>query len=227
VRSLLVRLLGPALAAGLLAGAVACNGLLGIGPASLEEDAGGDAGGDAGPSPGALTCDHYCDVVLQNCTGANAEYLGQMARQTCLAMCPAFEVSSAIADTADNSLGCRLFFANQAASTPDVSCRFAGPLGGGHCGNDPCTSFCALDVQYCSVQNGNLPVAYDGGLAECMGDCSGSNGYPYLVVDAGDTTLDSKNTLNCRLWHLESAFAGHNEGIFHCPHTEKVSTTCF
>jgi hypothetical protein len=146
-----------------------------------------------------------------------------MAMQTCLAMCPAFEVSDTIADTKDNSLGCRLFFAQQAASTPDVSCRFAGPLGGGHCGSDPCLPFCALDVQYCAPP---LPVAYEGGLSDCMSACD-NNGYPYLVVDAGDTTNDTGNTLNCRLWHLESAFSGSMAGKYHCPHTEKASTTCF
>jgi hypothetical protein len=215
-----LRVLGPLFTTGLLsllAGALACNGLLGIGPASLESD---DAGDGAAPS-GDLSCQHYCDLVLKNCTGSNAEYIGSTAEQTCLAMCPAFEVSSTIADTADNSLGCRLFFANQAASTPDVSCRFAGPLGGGHCGGDPCVPFCGLDVQYCAPP---LPITYDGGVPECMRGCKT---YPYFVGDAGDTTLDTTNSLNCRLWHLQSAFAGVNEGKFHCPHTELVSTTCF
>jgi hypothetical protein len=218
VTRLSFRLLGAALA--LLASAVACNGLLGIGPASLEEDA-----GDAGTPTGDLSCQHYCDLVLQNCTGANAEYLGQAAQQTCLAMCPAFEVSSRIADTADNSLGCRLFFASEAASTPGVSCRFAGPLGGGHCGSDPCVPFCALDVQYCAGPD--LPVAYEGGVPECMNACKTQPGFPYLVVDAGDTTLDTTNTLNCRLWHLETAFSSPTAGKLHCMHTKAVSTTCF
>jgi len=203
-----------------LSGAVlACNAILGIDAASLEptEDAGTEAQADAGPA-GQPTCAEYCDVISRNCTGANAEYL---TSDVCVAMCPAFEVSVTAADTADDTLGCRMFFANAAATTPDVSCRFAGPLGGGHCGSDPCQPFCSLDVQYCAPPN---PVAYDGGASACEDACKT---YPYLVVDAGDTTLDSTNTLNCRLWHLETAFSGGaTTATFHCPHTGQVSMTC-
>jgi hypothetical protein len=210
------------------AGAFGCNAILGIGAATLEPgdsgvDTGGNDAGDAGP-PGQLTCDNYCNVIMQNCTGTNAEYL---TNDICLAMCPAFEVNLTVADTMDNTLGCRLFHANLAASTPDVSCRFAGPLGGGHCGSDPCVPFCSLDVNYCSPSFEPAmymnPSVYDGGVAGCEGAC---NTYPYLVVDAGDTTLEMSNTLNCRLWHLETAFRGPTYGMIHCLHTALVSDTC-
>ncbi|HEY8040984.1 MAG TPA: hypothetical protein VIF15_14360 [Polyangiaceae bacterium] len=195
-----------------LAGAVAaCNGILGIGPASLESDDGG----------AALTCQYYCDTIMQNCPPdtANGEYL---TADVCLKMCPAFEPNSTIADTADDTLGCRIFNAQQAASTPDVSCRFAGPLGGGHCGTNACADFCSLDVTYCDGTNGK-PLVYPGGLADCQTACTG---FPYLVVDAGDTTLQASNTLNCRLWHLETAYKSNDLGSFHCPHTGQISTTC-
>ncbi len=210
----LVRPFVVAAAAILVAWTLACNSLLGIGAATLES---GDDGGDAGTVPGELTCEHYCDVVMQNCTGPNAEYL---SRPICVSMCPAFEINATAGDTADDSLGCRLFFASAAASTPVTSCRFAGPLGGGHCGSNPCAPFCALDVNYCASP---LPVAYDGGTTDCEKDCKG---YPYLVADAGDTTLESTDTLNCRLWHLETAFTSSKFGSFHCPHTAQVSSTC-
>jgi hypothetical protein len=48
-----------------------------------------------------------------------------------------------------------------------------------------------------------------------------------MVGDAGDTTLESGNTLNCRLWHLETAYTSDEFGTFHCPHTRRVSSTCF
>ncbi|HEY8089539.1 MAG TPA: hypothetical protein VIF09_16875 [Polyangiaceae bacterium] len=189
-----------------------CNGLLGIGAASLEDE------GGAGPTNTTqLTCASYCSVVMTNCTGPNAEYLTQ---DICNSMCPAFELGGTIADTADDTLGCRTFFANQAASTPDTSCRMAGPLGGGHCGTNPCGPFCDLDVSYCK---GDKPLPYEGGLPDCLGSCAG---YPYLTTGAGDTTSESGDTLNCRLWHLETANTSDSYGQQHCPHTAKVSFTC-
>jgi hypothetical protein len=209
----------------LAAGAVACNAILGIGAASQEPGDGGSQGGDDAGTPNELTCDNYCNVVMQNCTGMNAEYL---TRDVCIAMCPAFEVNLTVADTADDTLGCRLFEANAAASTPDVSCRFAGPLGGGHCGGDPCVPFCSIDVNYCSPSFEPAmmymnPSVYDGGVAGCEEACKN---YPYIVVDAGDTTLAMDNTLNCRLWHLETAYKGPSYGMIHCLHTGLVSDTC-
>ena len=203
--------LGATAVAALGASLVACNGVLGINSAALEPDAG------AGEASTALSCDTYCATITQNCTGADQEYLTQ---DVCNSMCPAFEVNGTVADTADDTLGCRMFFAQQAAQTPDTSCRFAGPLGGGHCGNAPCQDFCSLDVNYCK---GDKPVTYEGGVPDCLSACQG---FPYLTADAGDTTLESTNTLNCRLWHLETAYGSDQAGQFHCPHTAQMSTTC-
>ncbi|HEY1691414.1 MAG TPA: hypothetical protein VGG39_04590 [Polyangiaceae bacterium] len=201
-------------------GLLACNGLLGIGAASLESDDGGtvDAGG------GGLSCATYCATVMQNCTDENAEYL---SADICNAMCPAFELGGAVADTADDTVGCRLFFAQQAAQTPATSCRMAGPLGGNHCGTNPCGPFCAQDIVYCNgraTDAGAVPVPYEGGVPGCLTSCQS---YPYLTGDAGDTTSESGNTLNCRLWHLETAYTSNPFAVFHCPHTEQVSSTCF
>jgi hypothetical protein len=197
-----------------MAGAlVACNGLLGVGTASLESDDGG-SGGET--SVAELSCANYCNVVMQNCTGSDAEYLSSAI---CNSMCPAFEQGVVVADTADDTLGCRLFFANQAAQAPDTACRIAGPLGGGHCGKTPCAPFCDQDLGYCTGMN----VAYSGAGA-CLTACQA---YPYLTADAGDTTTESGNTLNCRLWHLETAYTSQSFANFHCAHTEQVSTMCF
>jgi len=207
-------LLGCGAAAVFAATLAGCNGLLGIGAASMESD---DAGaGEA--STNTLSCSSYCSVIMQNCTNDNAEYL---TADICNAMCPAFEQGTSVADTADDTLGCRLFFANQAAQTPDTSCRQAGPLGGGHCGASPCGPFCDQDIGYCTS---STAVAYDGGLSACLSACQG---YPYLTGDAGDTTTESGNTLNCRLWHLETAYTSQQFGVFHCPHTAQLSSTCF
>jgi hypothetical protein len=156
--------------------------------------------------------------VTKNCTGANAEYL---SRDICMKMCPAFEIGVTTADTGSGTLGCRMIHAAAAESAPAEHCRAAGPLGGRRCGKDPCEPFCALAVTYCTPPKS---PPYPGGVADCQAACKG---YPYLTADAGDTTLESGNTLNCRLWHLETAFTSDDFGLYHCGHTKRVSATCF
>jgi serine/threonine protein kinase len=205
----------------------ALHGPLDGGNAFVASAATPPAGGPPAPAPvtpgtssasnAPATCDRYCDQVMKNCTGSNAEYL---SREICMKMCPAFEIGVAGGDTANGTLGCRLYQANAAESAPEEHCRAAGPLGGRHCGKDPCEPFCTLAVTYCTAPK---PAPYAGGLADCEAACKN---YRYLVGDAGDTTLESGNTLNCRLWHLETAYTSDDFGMFHCPHTKRVSSTC-
>ncbi len=169
------------------------------------------------PATAPVSCERYCDLVLKNCTGANAEYL---SRDICMKMCPAFEIGVGAGDTADGTLGCRLYHAGAAEGSPGEHCRAAGPLGGRQCGKDPCEPFCALAVTYCVPPK---PPPYADGLTECRAACKS---YPY-VADAGDTALQSGNTLNCRLWHLQTAYTSDGFGLFHCPHTKRVSSTCY
>jgi len=201
----------------LLAGsALACNAVLGIDEASPEPAGDGGTGGtgdSGGPEP--LTCGHYCDVIMKNCTGANQEYL---TRDICVSMCQVFDLGT-ISDSADDTLGCRIWHADVAAESPAIHCRHAGPLGGQHCG-DTCQAFCDLDTTYCS----GAESAYDGGLSACRGTCPG---YAYDIgPDAGDLTTESGDTLNCRLWHLETAYGSSAAAPIHCPHTGLDSATC-
>ncbi len=198
---------------------LACNALLGIDPATLDPDAGATADGafaTGGPdSSEPLNCSHYCAVITQNCQGANLEYLTQ---DICLSMCPIFELGTRIDDTGNDTLGCRLWHANSASTQPDFHCRHAGPTGGDRCGG-LCESFCNLDTTFCAGAN----AAYEGGIGGCQGSCAA---FPYVAgADAGDLTFDNGDTLNCRLWHLEAAFAP-GAAAFHCPHTAVVSDKC-
>jgi hypothetical protein len=202
-----------------------CNGLLGIGPASLETENAPDATvpADAGvplydAGPPMVACNYYCATIMNNCTGSNAEYL---SFDICMNMCPNIDLSTSIADTADDTLGCRIFAAQAASSTPDTSCHRAGPLGGGHCGASICNAFCNQDLNYC---NASEQIAYPGGAVECTADCAR---YTYLTTDAGDLTTESGDSLNCRLWHLETANTSVPYGKIHCEHTAKVSMTCY
>ena len=206
----------------------ACNLVLNIGGATIDpalDDAGADAGfGD--------DCNTYCNLINTSCTGDNAEYLSVA---DCQAVCANFDPGQ-LTDTSGDSLGCRIHYAQMAASNPAVVCPQAGPLASGGCNADPCHAFCELVADLCDV-DGIYP--YDGG-ADCLSSCAT---YPYLfsygdagVGDAdvpadaaiGDIALSSSNTLNCRLYHLESAYnpAVMNAYKIHCPHTALNSAVC-
>jgi hypothetical protein len=186
----------------------ACNAVLGIDAATREPE-GGTSGG--------ANCNDYCAAIMQNCTGPNSEY---ESMDICMAMCVVFDTSNATpSDTGNNDIACHTFFAQQAATTPNQNCEYAGPLGGGHCGTNPCQNFCDLATGYCT---GDLPKPYPNNDCPCA--CAA---YTYLLGgDAGDLSFESGNTLNCRLYHLQAAYGSDMLGKFHCPHTGQQSATC-
>jgi hypothetical protein len=232
----------------LLGGSFGCNGVLGIEQARLDpsldaseaaatDDATGqaaDAGEDATLDDGsALNCTNYCNVIMQNCTGVHQEYLSKdVCKTLCSYMLPGvFYPPAADPDNVD-TLGCRLWHATVAATNPTVHCRHAGPLGAELCGTGgPCEPFCSLDWHYCTDdQPVPIPV-YDGQVMGCESVCKGDAGYVYVEGDSGDIAdpsggpIDTTNTLNCRLWHLETAIFT-DAAATHCPHTGEISQTC-
>lgn len=212
------------------AGAVACNGLLGIGSATVGE------GNDAGLVEAGVNCAYYCQVIEQNCTGPdNTEYQGSL--DLCLSMCSQLPADmGTIGDVSGNTLGCRINYAQKAGvSDATDNCRAAGPLGGGVCGakSDACTNFCTLDVPYCAQQGFNSYVSITDCTNHCLstGDSDAgvfSEGYVF-VTDGGATGADlpvSGDTLNCRYYHLENAWPSKMKAMTHCPHTMPLSATC-
>ena len=223
-------IVGSAALVVLAASAVACNGLLGIQSATLGE------GLDAGPPAEAgVTCPYYCQTITTNCAGNdNQEYQGDM--QLCLDMCNNLGLDQGfLSDKSGNTLGCRVHYAQLAASDPTTNCRFAGPLGGGQCGSktDACGNFCQLDVTYCASSQVNTPSYLS--MADCNNSClvtgstgDGGTGYVF-TTDGGSTGVDlpdGTNTLNCRYYHLENAYPSVARGKLHCPHTMPISGPC-
>lgn len=175
---------------------------------STSNDSGGhtdSGGGDSGGT--SLTCDSYCALIMQNCTGGNAEYTDL---NTCKAMCASFAVGDA-GDQSGDSLACRLSHAGLAAGNPSTHCRHAGPTGGGTCGTSPCTGWCELDRVQC-------PNVY-ASQADCETTCAK---FP-VIGDAGDIALVSGNSFNCRIYHLEAAYS---DPTVHCPHTALIGGPC-
>jgi hypothetical protein len=204
---------------------VGCNAILGIETATVDPTLLDSGAGDA-DAGNAFTCKAYCATLAKNCTGIQQEYT---SNDVCEAMCSHFEPGRPGEQTND-SLACRVFHANEAAKDPNLHCSQAGPMGAGTCSSQPCSAYCSLTFTLCNPL-GLFP--YDGGEPGCRTACAG---FPYLIAgDAGDASgpvgdivFASGDTLNCRLYHLESAYEVGNPQapITHCPHTAVQSATC-
>lgn len=217
----------------------ACNAILGIPEATVDpllEGSGGasssvtssssgsgEADADADVNVGS-PCASYCQTIASNCTGINAEYI---SLGVCMAMCSSFDPGKE-GDRANDSLACRKYHAEQAATDPIVHCQQAGPLAAGPCAT-PCSAFCLLDYTLCSPHG---LFDFDGGTKGCREACEG---IPYILSAdqadagaAGDILFLSGDTLNCRIYHLESAYnpGDPNAVTTHCPHTAVDSAAC-
>jgi hypothetical protein len=156
--------------------------------------------------PAAPDCTTYCTTVLHNCTGptmasdAGAGLTAFSSLDSCMHACAKMPVGTA-GDQAGNTLGCRLYYATQAATNPMVHCPRAMMSGGGVCG-DRCASFCALATSICTVADGvTMPVFSS--PTDCMAKC----GQPPFAFDPNlpEEVTDSP-TLNCAFYHLGEAF---------------------
>lgn len=166
-----------------------------------EDSSSGAADSSSGEPPAELTCASYCEVYLSGCVDFS-EYAND---QDCLDNCAQWPTGEA-ADTAVDSLGCRLYHATVATSTdPAIHCPHAGPSGAATCvtENAPdCGLYCSRYFESC-VDGLN---AYDD-EADCMAQCAGW--YPGTAKDVdGDT-------IGCRAYHAGAAVADPDT---HCPH---------
>jgi hypothetical protein len=225
---------------------VGCNSVLGIDPASLAPDASDD--GPVMTNDDPLTCANYCKVVSRNCTGEYVEYLPTAgdggANDPCMFLCTNYLIRNPGTYAPPNgpepmatpgqpaTLACRLWHAHAAGTMPQsIHCRHAGPLGSEACG-DPCAAFCSLDFSYC-VDDNAVPTYSS--QSQCQAACLGA-GSPDAAVDAGFVydnmegdlvdksmnQINGGNTLNCRLWHLETSIQ-ENMPSMHCWHTASPS----
>lgn len=219
--------LGAVALVALTAGVVACNGVLGISAAAVE----GVEAGDGGAVEAGLTCDSYCQLITQNCVSpADVEY--QNDPGLCRSMCNNLALDNGtISSAPQNTLGCRVYYAQLAGtSDPATNCRFAGPLGGGHCGTkvEACGNFCSLDVPYCKSIGAPTYMSQTDCTDRCQGLLGDAGGYEF-DTDGGPTGVDlpeGTNTLNCRFYHLENGYPSPARGMVHCPHTLPVSAVC-
>jgi hypothetical protein len=186
--------------------------------AAPKPDAGGgtEAGGSDGGGPESSTpvsCDTYCQLILQNCgaadggVGGNAQYYDTA---DCKNTCTLLPVGT-YGDTT-NSVGCRQSHASLAAQDPNANCAAAGAGGGGVCGSR-CDAYCTLVMAHCTVANGADPPY--GSQNDCLAACTA---YPYQA-DASDYDPNNIGSLNCLDYHLReslSDMAGQGIDGGHC-----------
>jgi hypothetical protein len=169
---------------------------------------GGEAGAGGGEEPPPQTlCEAYCATVTTNCSGGHAQYadLG-----TCLSVCAALPAGE-LGDSDVNTVHCRLAEAKKAAGgEPDFYCPFAGPGGGGGCGDD-CEGYCSLMMSLCTSENtGGLYYFQNAGV--CKQTCKD---LPVDVAPYNPSLHSAGNHLQCRLFHACSAIADPD---YHCGH---------
>lgn len=196
-------------------------------------DTGADTGRDTGTDADAdaakptLDCASYCGEVLASCTGANQQY-GATATDdgmaSCMGFCATFAKKGTLADTSGDTLGCHIYHGGAAKTAPATHCSHAGPTGGdksvdggaGACG-EPCEAFCDGALALC-------PAVY-ATKAACMTACAQLKPDPATYLST-DTTLQSANTIGCRVYHLTAAAASPAAATTHCPHIAAVSAVC-
>jgi hypothetical protein len=168
---------------------------------------GGDDGA-GGPDATPASCTDYCNEIMTNCSGAEAQYTSM---DICLSACAAMPQGSA-GDQTGNSLECRNYHAGAALGDPTTHCVHAGPGGAGVCGAN-CDGFCQIVQASCT----GADEAYASDVA-CIEACM-----DFADTEKFDVTDVSGDTLACRLYHASVATADPDT---HCAHTQPVSAVC-
>jgi len=162
---------------------------------------------------GALSCESYCSLVTDVCTGAHQQYA---SAAICKELCATFPVGT-LDDANTNTLGCRIREAEAIRDNGEVAlCTAAGPGGDGICGSN-CEAYCTGLEQLCASQFASFS-APDAG--SCVPNCKTQ------IADCGGYAADATrndDTMQCRLFHLTSA-AG--DAVTHCPHTIGQEGVC-
>jgi hypothetical protein len=172
----------------------------------MTDDGGSSDGPDADSGdtgmPAELDCAGYCATYMTACTDYNA-YANE---QDCMDHCGQWPLG-AEADTAGDTLGCRLYHATVAGTAePDVHCPHAGPAGGGVCAEadaPSCADYCETYFDNCTE---DLNAYTD--MDDCMTQCA--PWYPGIEGDAAG------NSVGCRTYHAGAPAVGDPE--LHCPH---------
>jgi hypothetical protein len=161
-------------------------------------------------------CNAYCDAAIANCSGVAVE--AYKDKLSCMAMCQFLpKKKDGKAHTNDNSVECRTYHAQRAASgETEAECAAAAPGGGSpsaatRCG-DNCSGYCSAYFGICGNDGEQLK--------DCTQKCS-------AVRDRGafnaEADFNGHDNIQCRISHLTSAALssvdGDDEDVkLHCGH---------
>jgi hypothetical protein len=165
-----------------------------------------DAGGEE-------TCSRYCELIANKCQKTDDRDNRQYPSDSeCQSLCP-FMPKASEGAAGGNTLACRISYAQNPETEPEIDCPIAGRSGGGECGTQ-CEVYCSLMMQVCPAWF-ELEVG-----CNCVEDCElnlKDDPAGYLVPFD-----DRKGTVQCRLWHVGAAAnngAPDNEPMnVHCKH---------
>lgn len=153
-------------------------------------------------SDGEPCCQDYCAKLTSYCWGDNAQFA---SHEECLCFCTTWG-QLPLGDTADrwvNTVGCRIYWADQAGLHPEDPsnyCLYAGPSGGYGCGFW-CDNYCHFETVNCD----SLFPSTDGCKAQC-------SIFP-AVMNANALTGDS---VQCRIFHMWQAGNPSNDQDAEC-----------
>jgi hypothetical protein len=188
-------------------GTVGCASILGIETGDEVASDTGDDGKIADPETEISTteqCVQYCDAVMTNCTGDNAQYT---ARASCINTCNNLPPGSVQdAEPSSNTVLCRIKQAELAEEFASDTCAAAGPGGNEECGNN-CESWCHLLSQSCTKDFNEMD--------DCEASCATIPGGEFFDLSGYD---DNKDDIQCRIAHLGAAGSGLEADQVHCEH---------
>jgi hypothetical protein len=153
-------------------------------------------------------CEEYCRTETVAC--GDPQYQQYESKEQCLALCPHFAIGK-IADTSQDTLGCRIYHAHNSLCASAKHCPHAGPGGEGHCGDlmtGKCTAYCGLAKSVCKAQYASEFGAGEDGDAKCAEDCADLE--DAAPAEEGDTRYfvpkgETPGTLACRFLAVSRA----------------------
>ena len=171
-----------------------------------EKDVCGSGSCKGTPIKPVPDCAMYCAGVTTVCVGDLAQFSNIAA---CKSWCDAAKLTAGtVDDKSGNTLGCRIYHASVASTTPDAAkahCEHTGPSGGNVCGAF-CDNFCEATQKACV---GGDKVYAD--ATECKTACA-------KAATTGKSTDTSGETLQCLFYHVGVAATTVDAAKVHCPH---------
>lgn len=166
------------------------------------------------------TCAAFCAQAMTTCTGINTQFSGSTTK--CLTRCATWSTGT-IADRLTNTLGCRQYHLNVAASNTSLLAAHCPHIGmadtQSQCGSR-CDAFCALAIGTCTSTYGTPPYAT---LSACTTACAN-------FAFTGNTDDLTGDTFQCREHYLGVAADATTDvstkKTDNCPYIRQVSTQC-